>query len=228
MLHNTTLHGIPDRDSSKCPSVALMFQIGEAATYRNVSYSIQLLFQVHLTLMLFVSYLSFVVVTSKTCRGHEVDIMHFSIGNAIPGRLYGSNPIDGRNGNGVTSRFGLQDVQFTIDGSSKMSVAFWYPVDANPWVGSGHYTINCDWIPLDIASGGSMLTESAPNSDRGTTRAFALLFSIAAVGTVILEFIEFQLAPHVGDCTISRLVQLSVTNLFLLNDPCGVSTPDLC
>lgn len=32
--------------------------------------------------------------TSKTCRGHEVDIMHFSIGSAIPGRLYGGNPTD--------------------------------------------------------------------------------------------------------------------------------------
>lgn len=38
--------------------------------------------------------------TNKTCKGHEVDIMHFSIGNAIPGRLYGGNPIDNRNGNG--------------------------------------------------------------------------------------------------------------------------------
>lgn len=38
--------------------------------------------------------------TSKSCRGHEVDIMHFSIGNAIPGRLYGANPLDIRDGNG--------------------------------------------------------------------------------------------------------------------------------
>lgn len=38
--------------------------------------------------------------TNKTCKGHEVDIMHFSIGNAIPGRLYGGNPIDNRDGYG--------------------------------------------------------------------------------------------------------------------------------
>lgn len=38
--------------------------------------------------------------TNKTCKTHEVDIMHFSIGNAIPGRLYGGNPIDNRDGNG--------------------------------------------------------------------------------------------------------------------------------
>lgn len=35
-----------------------------------------------------------------SCHGFEVDIMHFSIGNAIPGRLYGWNPVDGRDGNG--------------------------------------------------------------------------------------------------------------------------------
>lgn len=32
--------------------------------------------------------------TNKTCRGYEVDIMHFSIGTAIPGRLYGGNLVD--------------------------------------------------------------------------------------------------------------------------------------
>lgn len=38
--------------------------------------------------------------TSKSCRGYEVDIMHFEIGNAIPGRLYGGNHIDNAVGNG--------------------------------------------------------------------------------------------------------------------------------
>jgi len=48
--------------------------------------------------------------TSKSCRGHEVDIMHFEIGNAIPGRLYGGNHIDNAVGNGG-DRFGhLVDV----------------------------------------------------------------------------------------------------------------------
>lgn len=32
--------------------------------------------------------------TNKTCQGYEVDLMHFSLGNAIPGRLYGANPLD--------------------------------------------------------------------------------------------------------------------------------------
>ena len=86
----------------------------------------------------------------------------------------------------------LQDVQFTIGGSSKMSVAFWYPVDGNPWVGSGHYTINCDWVLLDIASGGSMLTKSAPSSSWDATSAFALLFSVAALCIAI--FVAYQVS----------------------------------
>lgn len=36
----------------------------------------------------------------KSCRGYEVDIIHFSIENAIPGRLYSGNPIDNRDENG--------------------------------------------------------------------------------------------------------------------------------
>ncbi|KAK0580882.1 hypothetical protein LWI29_007413 [Acer saccharum] len=191
-------------DNNNCPSVALMFQVGEDATYHNMGGCKE----------------EPDSCTNKTCKGHEVDIMHFSIGNAIPGRLYGGNPIDNRDGNGG-DRFGhlvdvyawnphckhldgigptgndssaqndwkgawwhssfdvhsgfveqdspyasgnpkgtyyfefsrplrttdrlQQDAQFTIGGSSKMAVAFWYPVDGKPWHGSGHYSINCDW-----------------------------------------------------------------------------------
>ncbi|XP_058076598.1 uncharacterized protein LOC131225156 isoform X2 [Magnolia sinica] len=75
--------------NSKCPSVALMFQVGENATYHNMGGCKE----------------QPSTCTSKTCRGHEVDIMHFSIGNAIPGRLYGGNPIDNREGYGG-DRFG--------------------------------------------------------------------------------------------------------------------------
>ncbi|PHT59750.1 hypothetical protein CQW23_02113 [Capsicum baccatum] len=39
--------------------------------------------------------------TNKSCRGHEVDLMHYSIGKAIPGRLYGGNMVDNSDGNGV-------------------------------------------------------------------------------------------------------------------------------
>lgn len=31
---------------------------------------------------------------STSCRGYEVDIMHFSVGNSIPGRLYGGELIN--------------------------------------------------------------------------------------------------------------------------------------
>ncbi|OMO82105.1 hypothetical protein COLO4_23212 [Corchorus olitorius] len=71
-------------DNSKCPSAALMFQIGDDATYHNMGGCKEQKGSC----------------TNKTCKGHEVDIMHFSIGNAIPGRLYGGNPIDNREGNG--------------------------------------------------------------------------------------------------------------------------------
>ncbi|XP_011079537.1 uncharacterized protein LOC105163032 [Sesamum indicum] len=81
-------------DSRKCPSVALMFQIGENASYHKMGGCEQ----------------GPGTCTNKTCHGHEVDIMHFSLGNAIPGRLYGGNPIDNREGYGG-DRFGhLVDV----------------------------------------------------------------------------------------------------------------------
>ncbi|CAN6320231.1 unnamed protein product [Urochloa humidicola] len=80
--------------SSKCPSVALMFQVGDKATYYNMGGCKDTPGSC----------------TSKSCRGHEVDIMHFEIGNAIPGRLYGGNHIDNAAGNGG-DRFGhLVDV----------------------------------------------------------------------------------------------------------------------
>ncbi|RZB85137.1 hypothetical protein D0Y65_025670 [Glycine soja] len=76
-------------ESNKCPSVALMFQIGDGASYHNMGGC-----EEHPTSC-----------TDKSCKGHEVDIMHFSIGSAIPGRLYGGNPLDNRYGNGG-DRFG--------------------------------------------------------------------------------------------------------------------------
>ncbi|KAK9281067.1 hypothetical protein L1049_003960 [Liquidambar formosana] len=226
-------------DNKKCPSVALMFQIGENASYHDMGGCTE----------------APATCTSKTCHGHEVDIMHFSIGNAIPGRLYGGNPVDNRDGNGG-DRFGhlvdlyswnphcryldgmspsgndtsaqnnwkgawwhssftihsgfveedrpyalngqkgtyyfefsrplrtmdrlQQDAQFTIGESSKMSIAFWYPVDGNPWHGSGHYSVSCDWVPLDISLGGSLLTKGAPSSSWDAASAFALLFSVVS------------------------------------------------
>ncbi|KAK9941494.1 hypothetical protein M0R45_007200 [Rubus argutus] len=227
-------------ENNKCPSVALMFQIGEDATYHNMGGCKE----------------GVDSCTNKTCKTHEVDIMHFSIGNAIPGRLYGGNPIDNRDGNGG-DRFGhlvdlyawnphcryldgisssgndssaqndwkgawwhsslnvhsdfveedspyasdgqkgtfyfefsrplrtmdhlQQDAQFTIGGSSKMSVAFWYPVDGKPWHGSGHYSVSCDWVPLDISVRSSMLTKVRQSSSVSAASVFALLLSVISL-----------------------------------------------
>ncbi|XP_021837054.1 uncharacterized protein [Spinacia oleracea] len=226
-------------NSNKCPSVALMFQIGENATYHNMGGCKE----------------SPGSCTNKNCRGHEVDIMHFSIGTAIPGRLYGGNLVDAGTG---TDRFGhlvdvyswnphcryldglgpsgtnntaqndwkgawwhsslnvhsgfvdedspyasngkkgtyyfefsrplrtmdwfQQDAQFKIGDTSKFSAAFWYPVDGKPWHGSGHYTVSCDWLPLNFISGGSTLTGSgtATTSSWDAAVAFSLLLSVVA------------------------------------------------
>ncbi|KAF5931453.1 hypothetical protein HYC85_032326 [Camellia sinensis] len=84
-LTNYTMVGsLPLSENKKCPSVALMFQIKEDASYHKMGGCNEAPDNC----------------TSKTCQGHEVDIMHFSIGNAIPRRLYGGNPIDNRAGNG--------------------------------------------------------------------------------------------------------------------------------
>ncbi|PIN10060.1 hypothetical protein CDL12_17351 [Handroanthus impetiginosus] len=221
-------------DDHKCPSVALMFQVGESATYHNMGGCKE----------------SPKTCNSTSCRGYEVDIMHFSIGNSIPGRLYGGNSI---NGEGKANRVGLvdmyswnphcrnidssgpsgndsvalndwkgawwhssfsthsgyveddspygssghegtyyfefsrplrtmdrlqQDTQFTIGQPSKFSAAFWYPADGNPWHGSAHYTISCDWIPLDVTSGFSTRVVSGSSWDAAS--GFALLLSFVA------------------------------------------------
>ncbi|XP_021749753.1 uncharacterized protein LOC110715479 [Chenopodium quinoa] len=226
-------------NSNKCPSVALLFQIGENATYHNMGGCKE----------------SPDSCTNKTCRGYEVDLMHFSIGTAIPGRLYGGNLVDvgtggdrfghlvdvyswnphcryldglgpsgtnntaqndwkgawwhsslnvhsgfvdedspyASNGKKGTYYFEFsrplrtmdrfqQDAQFKIGDTSKFSAAFWYPEDGKPWHGSGHYTISCDWLPLDFISGGSTLTgaRTATASSWDAAVAFSLLFSVVA------------------------------------------------
>lgn len=113
------------RDNKKCPSVALMFPIGDNATYHRVSSLCRLSPSFSVAFFFFFCFLYLLMncilalrsekcilckmggceqetdtCSSKTCHGHEVDIMHFSIGNAIPGRLYGGNPVDNSVGNG--------------------------------------------------------------------------------------------------------------------------------
>ncbi|KAJ8565826.1 hypothetical protein K7X08_008402 [Anisodus acutangulus] len=223
--------------SNKTASVAFMFQIGENASYHRMG-----------------GCEGPDTCTNKSCKGHEVDLMHFSIGKAIPGRLYGGNLVDNSEGNGG-DRFGhlgdvygwnphcryldgygpsgndtsaqndwkgtwwhssltdsgfvkddspysssnqsgayyfefsrslrtmdhlQQDAQFTIGKTSKMSVAFWYPIDGKPWHGSGHFSISCDWIQLDILPDGSELTKVPQRSPWDAATAFSLLFSVVA------------------------------------------------
>lgn len=70
-----------------------------------------------------------------------------------------------------------------------MSVAFWYPVDGKPWHGSGHYSVNCDWVPIDISlgsgsnslSGKSVDTASSSSSSWNVASAFSLILSVAAL-----------------------------------------------
>ncbi|XP_069147464.1 uncharacterized protein [Solanum lycopersicum] len=202
--------------SNKTASVALMFQIGENASYHRMGGCEE----------------EPDTCTSKSCKGHEVDLMHFSIGKAIPGRLYGGNLLDNSEGNGG-DRFGhlvdlycwnphcryldgygpsgfikddspysssnqsgayyfefsrplrtmdrlQQDAQFTIGKTSKMSVAFWYPENGKPWHGSGHFSISCDWILLDILADSSELTKVPQRSSWDAATAFSLLFSVVA------------------------------------------------
>ncbi|KNA13667.1 hypothetical protein SOVF_114590 [Spinacia oleracea] len=39
-----------------------------------------------------------------------------------------------------------QDAQFKIGDTSNFSASFWYPIDGNPWHGSGHYTVRCECV----------------------------------------------------------------------------------
>ncbi|KAL9242954.1 hypothetical protein vseg_016907 [Gypsophila vaccaria] len=243
------------RNSNKCPSVALMFQIGDNATYHNMGGCKE----------------SPDSCTANTCRGYEVDLMHFSIGTAIPGRLYGGNLLDigtgadrfghlvdvyawnphcryldgqGPSGSNNTAlndwrgawwhsslnvhsgfvdedspyasdgqkgtyyfefsrplrtmdRF-QQDAQFKIGDTSKFSAAFWYPMDGNPWHGSGHYTVSCDWLPLDFISGGSTLTATtaSPSSSWDAAVAFTLLLSLVAF--CLSVFVGYRVSVQKG------------------------------
>lgn len=88
--------------------------------------------------------------------------------------------------------FYLQDVQFTLGSTAKMSVAFWYPMDSKPWHGSGHYTINCDWIPLDISLGSSsgLVASTVKGSSDGTSIT-AIVMSM--ISLVVSGFIAYKL-----------------------------------
>ncbi|CAM6113121.1 unnamed protein product [Calypogeia fissa] len=77
--------GVPEN----CPSVALMFGVGDDATYDDMGGCKQ----------------NPADCSAESCHGFDVDIMHFTISTAIPGRLYGANLLDNVNGTGA-DRFG--------------------------------------------------------------------------------------------------------------------------
>lgn len=74
----------------------------------------------------------------------------------------------------------IQDAQFTIGKSSKVSAAFWYPEDDKPWHGSAHYSTSCDWISMDFTPGSSGLSKVEQRSPWDAATAFSLLFSVVA------------------------------------------------
>ncbi|KAL8527191.1 hypothetical protein ACS0TY_005171 [Phlomoides rotata] len=143
-------------DSTKCASVALMFQIGENATYHRMGGCED----------------GPDTCTNKTCRGHEVDIMHFSLGNAIPGRLYGGNPVDNRQGYGG-DRFGhLVDVYAWnphcryLDGlgpSGNDTTA------QNDWQGS--------WWHSSLSDHSGFIRDDSPYASQGQTGTYYFEFS---------------------------------------------------
>ena len=83
----------------------------------------------------------------------------------------------------------FQDAEFSIGSSAKMGVAFWYPIDSQPWDGAQHFIISCDWVPLDINPAGWSYTTTGQQLSSTTVAAIsglALLLSLAAVMVVIV------------------------------------------
>lgn len=88
----------------------------------------------------------------------------------------------------VLNIFEMQDAQFSIGLSSKFSAAFWNPSGGNSWHGFEHYTIGCDWIPMDITPGFSAQSKVATGSSWDAAAGFAFL----------LSFVSFCLSIFVG------------------------------
>ncbi|KMZ69661.1 Heme binding protein [Zostera marina] len=138
-------------NSKMCPSVALMFQIGENASYHNMGNCKDMPGSC----------------TAKSCRGYEVDIMHFSIGTAIPGGLYGSNPIDNNLAMG-SDRFGhLVDAYawnphcMYLDGNDSNA--------RNDWQGS--------WWHSSLGIRSDLIEEDSPYSTDGQKGTYIFEFS---------------------------------------------------
>ncbi|XP_042428136.1 uncharacterized protein LOC122015354 isoform X1 [Zingiber officinale] len=143
-------------DDHKCPSVALMFQVGENATYKNMGGCSHMPGSC----------------TDKNCHGHEVDIMHFSVGKAIPGRLYGSNLVDNSKGNGNDSFGHLVDVYAWnphcryLDGTGPPEDK---SIGKNDWVGA--------WWHSSLVSHTGFIEEDSPYGKSGEQGTYLFEFS---------------------------------------------------
>ncbi|KAG0610507.1 hypothetical protein M758_7G071800 [Ceratodon purpureus] len=82
-----------DANEQNMAAMALMFPIGDDATYHNMGGCPE----------------PAGVCNSTNCFGHEVDLIHFELNQAIPGRLYGGNLADSINGTGRDSIGKLND-----------------------------------------------------------------------------------------------------------------------
>lgn len=79
----------------------------------------------------------------------------------------------------------MQDAQFSIGQSSKFSAAFWYPGDGNSWHGSGHYTVSCDWVPVDVVRGYYTQGKEGSGNSWDAANAFAFVLSVVALAVSI-------------------------------------------
>ncbi|KAJ7295588.1 hypothetical protein O6H91_01G029900 [Diphasiastrum complanatum] len=246
------------------PSVALMFGVGDDATYHNMG-----------------GCSGITTCSSATCGGHEVDLMHFSISKAIPGRLYGANPIDIANGTGhdsfgnlndgyawnphcrhydglgpngfqgpgaqndwrgawthssIKNNYGLvsmdhpygqlgsagiytfelarplrttdrlqQDVQFTIGEVHRFAAAFWYPFNNMPWSPSQHYSVNCDWVPLEVVPASVKSSTGFSSQVVFSMSSFALVLALAALLTSVTIFFWVRTSNKLRFASIDTL-----------------------
>lgn len=96
----------------------------------------------------------------------------------------------------------VQDAQFTIGKSSKFSAALWYPIDGNPWHGSGHYTVSCDWVAMDVAPAG-YYKEAV--SGRSWDAAAAFGFVVSLVALVVSIFVGYLVVSKTKAISFSQI-----------------------
>ncbi|OWM80008.1 hypothetical protein CDL15_Pgr009986 [Punica granatum] len=183
-------------ENTRCPSVDLKFQIGESGTYHNLEKKSANMEEEGLTLY------------NERKKGNDTSAQnnwkgawwHSSL-SVQSGFVEEDGPYASNGQKGAyyfefsrplrTMDRLQQDAQFTVGGTAKMSAAFWYPVNGNPWHGSGHFSINCDWVSMDISSGTSLLTKTASSGSLwDAASAFSLLFSV--ISLCLFVFIDYR------------------------------------